>query len=74
MPTQWQSAMTTLERRFPAEWGRRDRVAHHVEGLIVGMQIEPAQMSESAILIAASLEEELSAADESERLALPPPP
>jgi len=28
MPTNWQAAMTYLERRYPDEYGRRDRMIH----------------------------------------------
>ncbi len=66
--TQWQAAMTVLERLWPEEYGRRDRVRHEVSGHI-GLGIEPAKMNEAAILHAASLEEELAAA---EVLELPP--
>ena len=70
MQTNWQASAWMAERRWPAEYGRRDRIAHTVEG-VVGLQVMPAQMSEAAILKAAELEEELSAADELEQLALP---
>ena len=28
MPNSWQAAMTYLERRYPARWGRRERFEH----------------------------------------------
>ena len=66
--TQWQAAMTVMERLWPEEYGRRDRVRHEHAGQ-VGLVVTPMQMSEAAILKAAELEEELSV---SEQLALPP--
>ncbi len=70
MPTNWQAAGWTLERRWPAEWGRRDRVKHEHEAR-VGVLFSPALMTESAAMLAASLEDELAAAEVAQR-ALPP--
>jgi hypothetical protein len=61
-PTQWQAAMTMLERRFPEDFGRRDRI-HHEHAGQVGLQVHPALMDERSILLAAELEERLSAAE-----------
>lgn len=67
-PTQWQAAMTTLERRWPSEWSRRDRVRHEHEGQ-VGLAIEPMKLDHAAVMALADLEAQLSAGDE--LLALP---
>ena len=32
MPNNWQAAMTYLERRYPARWGRRERYEHSGPG------------------------------------------
>ncbi len=62
-PTQWQAAMTLLERRFPSEWSRRDRVTHEHAGAI-GLEFRPAEMNAEAALLAADLEAELAAAEQ----------
>ena len=70
MPTNWQAAGWMLERRWPSEYGRRDRVHH--EGTVVGaIMIKPAEMTSEAIMLAAQLEEELAAADQTRTRALP---
>jgi hypothetical protein len=61
-PTNWAAAMTLLERRFPEEFGRRDRVRHEHAGQI-GLQLAPAKMDVTAIMMAATLEERLAAED-----------
>lgn len=62
-PTNWQAAMTLLERRFPEDFGRRDRVRHEHAGQ-VGLQLNPALMDERSILLAAELEARLALEDE----------
>jgi hypothetical protein len=64
-PVSWQASAWLLERRWPGEFGRRDRTTHHVEGMLVGaIQLKPSEMSGAAILLAAQLEEEMSAAEQ----------
>lgn len=64
--TQWQADMTILERLWPEEYGRKDRVRHEHTGQ-VGMKIETKRLDEKSILLAAELEERLSI-DEMPRL------
>jgi hypothetical protein len=61
--TQWTAAATLLERRFPEDFGRRDRIRHDHAGQI-GLQIEPAKMDVESILLAAALEERMALEDQ----------
>lgn len=62
-PANWAAAMTLLERRFPEDFGRRDRVRHEHAGQ-VGLTLAPAQMDPEAALLAADLEAKLAEADD----------
>lgn len=65
--TQWQASMTVLERLFPEEYGRRDRVRHEHAGQ-VGVQFIPAKMDEASILLASELEDRLSQQEQEQAL------
>lgn len=69
-PTQWQAAMTTMERLWPEEYGRKDRIQHQHQGQ-VGLTIAPAAMDLEAIELATQLEQRM-ALSEQETRALPP--
>jgi hypothetical protein len=66
----WVAAMTMLERLFPSEYGRRDRVRHEHTGM-VGLAVTPARLSGQAMLKLADVEADLSVADDADRRALP---
>lgn len=63
----WAAAMTLLERLYPDEYGRRDRVQHAHAGQ-VRLAITPAQLSMEEALALADMEARIAGA---ERLALP---
>lgn len=68
-PTQWQAAMTTMERLWPEEYGRKDRIQHQHQGQ-VGLVVSPAAMDVESIMLAAQLEERMALGDQAQK-ALP---
>lgn len=67
-PIQWQAAMTMLERLWPEEYGRRDRIKHEVSGNI-GLHVEPTKLGVEQAMALAALEDSLVGGDD---LLLPP--